>query len=232
MQLKRILESVIKPELNAIYIEPPFLIDGGWDCGWFCREHALHTYVLARMLRKEATIKTGDFVIHSEDGIGITSIKTGADHAWCEIEAVAPVDLSMTFAHFEGRFPHLPIVYGTGPAGHFAVRCFSSEEDVRNDPGAGTFAISYIERETVKSAPEKLVRSPYSFLYAPAKGFPKWTEIHGDEIFSQTTAHLYRLARGNIRPLASSQSPKQIIKFIKSRYPNATKKILSIIQGE
>ncbi|HEY4270674.1 MAG TPA: hypothetical protein VGM65_01600 [Candidatus Udaeobacter sp.] len=184
------------------------------------------------MLRKEATIKTGDFVTHSEGGVAITSIDTGADHAWCEVDAVVPVDLSMTFVHFKGRFPHLPIVYGTEPAGKFAIRYFSSEEDARSDPAAGTFMISYIERETVKSTPDELVRSPYRFLYAPAKGFPKWTEIHGDEIFSQTTAHLYRLARGDIRPLASSRSAKQIIKFIKSRYPNATNRILSLIQAD
>jgi hypothetical protein len=231
MSLRSVFETAIKPELNAIYVEPPFMMEGGWDCGWFCREHALHTYVLASMLHQSASIRTGDFVIHSKEGTGITSINSGADHAWCEIEGIMPVDLSMSFVHFKGRFPHLPIVYGAQPTGKFSIRCLSSESDLANDLGIETFAISYIERQTSRPGVEELLRFPYRFLHPPPEGLKKWTEIHGSEIFSKTSAHLYRLAKAHMKPLSPSRSSKQIIKFIKSHYPNATNEILSMIHA-
>jgi hypothetical protein len=229
MRLQVVLEATIKPELNAIYVEPPFMMEGGWDCGWFCREHALHTYVLANMLHRRASIKTGDFVIRSEQGTAITSIDSGADHAWCEIEGITPVDLSMTFVHFKGSFPHLPIVYGAQPTGNFTIRYFSQENDLAKDPRTGAFAISYIERQTSRPEVEELLRFPYRFLHPPPEGLKRWTEIHGSEIFSKTSAHLYRLVKGHMKPLSRSRSAKQIIKFIKSHYPNATNEILSTI---
>jgi hypothetical protein len=231
MSLRSVFETAIKPELNAIYVEPPFMMEGGWDCGWFCREHALHTYVLASMLHQSASIRTGDFVIDSEDVTGITSINSGADHAWCEIEGIMPVDLSMTFVHSKGRFPYLPIVYGTKAAGRFDVRYFLSDDDLVNESGAGSFAISYVERQTIKPDVKELLEFPYQFLYAPPAGLKKWTEIHGLEIFSKTTAHLYRLAKGYLKPLCRRRSAKQIIKFIKSHYPNAVRDILSTISA-
>jgi hypothetical protein len=230
MNFEAALERVIKPELNAIYVEPPFMADGGSDCGWFCREHALHTYILANMFHRRASIKTGDFVLHSEKGTGITSINSGADHAWCEIDGVMPVDLSMTFSYFKGEFPYLPIVYGAKPSGKFDVRYFLSDEDLVNDSGAGSFAISYIERQTITPDVNQLLKSPYQFLYQPPLGSEKWTEIHGDEIFSQTTVHLVRLAKEQLKPLCRSRSAKQVLKFIKSHYPNATCEILSSLQ--
>jgi hypothetical protein len=232
MNLETALERVIKPELNAIYVEPPFMADGGWDCGWFCREHALHTYILANMLHRRASIKMGDFVLHSERGTGITSINSGADHAWCEINGVMPIDLSMTFSYFKGAFPYLPIVYGAKLSGKFDVRYFLREEDLVNDSGAGSFAISYIERQTIQPAVEELLESPYQFLYQPALGSKKWTEIHGDEIFSKTTVHLFRLAKGQLKPLCRSRSVKQIMKFIKTHYSNATNEVLSAIENQ
>ncbi len=47
MDLTYILATKIKPELNHIYTERPFLTRSGWDLGWFCRENALHLYGLA-----------------------------------------------------------------------------------------------------------------------------------------------------------------------------------------
>ena len=230
MNLEAVLQSTIKPELNAIYTEPPFMMEDGWDCGWFCREHALHMYILAIMLRQHASIKTGDFVIHSENGTGITSINSGADHAWCEIDGTVPVDLSMTFSHFKGEFPYLPIVYGAKSSGKFDVRYFLPEENLSSDRGAESFAISYIERQTIRPDVSELLEFPYHFLHAPPAGLRKWTDIHGPEIFGKTTAHLYRLAKGQLKPLCRSRSAKQIIKFIKSHYPNSTREILSTIQ--
>jgi hypothetical protein len=227
MNLEAVFRSMIKPELNAIYTEPPFMMENGWDCGWFCREHALHTYILAVLFRQRASIKTGDFVIHSQNGTGITSVNSGAGHAWCEIDETTPVDLSITFSHFRREFPYLPIVYGAKSSGAFDVRYFLSEEDFSSDPGAGSFAISYIERQSISPDVSELLAFPYHFLLPPPAGLRKWTDIHGPEIFNQTTAHLLRLAKKQLKPLCGSHSAKQIIKFIKSRYPNAMRDILS-----
>jgi hypothetical protein len=228
MQLRNILERRIKAELNAIYTEPPIVTNGGDDCGWFCREHALHTYVLALMLGRPAAIKIGDFTIHSAEGEGLTSIDSGADHAWCEIDGVVPIDLSMTFIHFRGQFPNLPLLYGTGTIGAFTSRYFTAEDDFLHDQAAGTFAISLLERQSVSPPLDDILRQPYIFLHPPPNGARRWTEIHGSDIFSKTSLHLYKLALGHVEPLSSSRPAKEILKFIKTRYSNAANQIISI----
>lgn len=225
MQLQNILERRIKAELNAIYTEPPGVTSGGHDCGWFCREHALHTYVLALMLGRHAAIKIGDFKIDSAEGEGLTTIDSGADHAWCEIDGVVPIDLSMTFVHFHGQFPKLPLLYGTGTIGAFTSRYFTAEADFLHDDAAGTFAISLLERQSISPPLSDILQQPYSFLHLPLNDAPRWTEIYGSDIFSKTSLHLYKLALGHLEPLFHSRPAKGILKFIKTHYSNATNQI-------
>jgi hypothetical protein len=227
MQLRNILERRVKPELNTIYTEPPFIANGGYDCGWFCREHALHTYVLALILGRRVTIKIGDFTIHSATSEALTSVDSGADHAWCEIDGAVPIDLSMTFVHFKGQFPNLSFLYGTGSIGPFTSRYFTRNDDFMHDGAEGTFAISLLERQSVSPPLADILHEPYSFLQPPPVGAPRWTEIHGPDIFSKTSLHIYKLALGHIEPVSRSRSAKEVLKFIKSRYPNATNQIIS-----
>ena len=89
----------VKPELNHIYTEKPFVTAGGGDFGWFCREHALHLYGVATLLGKNAEICVGDVLLRRPQGDSFYSIGATSGHAWCCIDELAPVDVSLTIGH-------------------------------------------------------------------------------------------------------------------------------------
>ena len=67
-----------KDELNHIYTEPPAIRNGGRDEGWFCREHAMHSYFLLRLFgEKDPRIEIGHFAVRLP-GTGITSYRIHA----------------------------------------------------------------------------------------------------------------------------------------------------------
>ena len=57
--LKLMRAQKVKPELNHIYTEHPKHTVTGLDCGWYCREHALHLYVLGLLLKKSPRFTWG-----------------------------------------------------------------------------------------------------------------------------------------------------------------------------
>jgi hypothetical protein len=97
----------LQPELNHIYTTPPFQGAGYFDCGWFCREHAFHVYVICSFLRISCKIVRGQFLVKVPGLPALCSWKSGADHDWCRVKDHTPVDLSMTFKLFGGG-PQLP----------------------------------------------------------------------------------------------------------------------------
>ena len=120
--IKSILNSVVKSELNMLYTESPLMTNKGSDLGLFCREHAYHTYFLCRLGGYPAEIKIGHFFIIPPYGGGISTLKSGSNHSWCASGNLSPIDLSMTFHYIEGGFPALdhPIL-GTGKNGPYII---------------------------------------------------------------------------------------------------------------
>ena len=88
--------AVIKMELNHLYTEVPHDTPSGPDWGWFCREHALNTFLLFRLLGFQAYICMGSIVIEKVGNKRVISCypnETG--HAWCFANDLGPVDLSV-----------------------------------------------------------------------------------------------------------------------------------------
>ena len=100
----------IRPELNHIYHEAPFMTPTGWDLGWFCREHALHLYCLSRLLRMNASVCLGDFILHRPGMTSHSCIGEDADHAWCWIDG-SPVDISLSVKGIYDDIPDVQLVY-------------------------------------------------------------------------------------------------------------------------
>jgi hypothetical protein len=100
----------IKPELNHIYTDPPLWTPTGRDLGWYCREHALHVYSLAKLLGKRAEICLGDFALIRPGASSFSSIDDTSDHAWCCIDGRVPIDLSITVKYIYPDIDDIKII--------------------------------------------------------------------------------------------------------------------------
>ena len=152
MDFADILHRKVKPELNHIYTERPYVTSGGLDCGWFCREHALHLYALAILLRKSAEICLGDFVVHRPRGDTYYSVGDASDHAWCRIDGCSPVDVSVTVKYLYPDIPDLGVVYGDRPelATGFSIEYCSNipDDEFMEFSTRDTLTIAYNEKTT------------------------------------------------------------------------------------
>jgi hypothetical protein len=235
MQILEKLSTQIKWELNLLYTVPPFQQQDEWDCGWFCREHAFHCFVLCQMLHVPASILQGDFVVKPIEQSGIQSLDSNCDHAWCKIQDTCPVDLSMTFQLFNSGnlvWPQLDgAVIGAGKNGSFEITYSSNEIEFRKkvDEAKSTNWIGFLERKAVKIPINDLIDNPYLFFHKPAKD--GWAEVHGVNIFSKICLHLYKVYNGHEKPLYSNHTPYTAIRAVKAKYGAATPKIKRIIRG-
>lgn len=225
MDLIEILKSKVKPELNHIYTERPIDILGGEDLGWFCREHALHIYGLAVLLNKPAAICTGDYILRRPGGDSFHSVGAAADHAWCRIDDIAPVDVSFTIKHIYTDLRDASLVYGDHPK---LIEPFQLKYgvDLPNDvffkfTRHAKPLIAYNEKGSVQEDLLGLMNNPFRFLREPPSGFPTFPEIHGSDVFYAITYHCYRLATEDIKPLSRYMSPSDTVKRILKFNPDA-----------
>src|SRR5690349_19328290 len=96
----------LRRELNHLYTEP----FGPQDAGLFCREHALHLHGVAVALGRRAEICTGCLGLRVPGQFTNAMTNTDADHAWCRIDGVAPVDVSLTLRTWPVSRPDVDLV--------------------------------------------------------------------------------------------------------------------------
>src|SRR6266481_6698037 len=152
-----------KDELNHIYTEPPAIRNGGRDEGWFCREHAMHSYFLLRLFGEgDPRIEIGHFTVRLPS-TGISSYGSGADHAWCATDTHRPLDLSMTFKYYNG-YPQLTSpVMGEHANGPYEIRCFEEESKFLAAIEDQSPAVVYLPQGRLTD-PESLLDHPENFL--------------------------------------------------------------------
>ena len=226
--MKHELTSVVRAELNHIYTEPPHVVHGGADMGWFCREHAVHVFVLSRLLGHKAEVAVGDFVLALSNGRVFTSADDDSDHAWCVVDGVSPVDASVSTRHVNPEEPEIGLVYGTEPtAGGYAISCHAAGDVAAAKRAAADHrpAVAYIENRKVALDPITLLASPFEFLLPPPLGCPSFTDIHGDDVFFQITWHCFRLATGAAKPFYPYRDPKQTVRGAIKFNPDARTRI-------
>lgn len=225
--IKRILNSTVKSELNMLYTEPPFMTPAGLDFGLFCREHAYHTYFLCRLSGYPVEIKIGHYFVLAPEGQANITLDSGADHAWCATRNLTPLDLSMTF-HLTRDFPNLAQpVLGTGQNGPYIVRYMVDEILFRKyiEERPDNCCICYFEKSTFPANEEVLLKNPFSFLLPPAVSGRSWADVYGSDIFAKITLHLYKVALGHIKPLHTEMKAAQAVIYIKSKYSAAIPKL-------
>lgn len=175
--------------------------------GWFCREHTLHLYGLAKLLGRNVEICVGDYMLRRHQGDSFTSIGDTSDHAWCSIDGMAPVDVSLTVKHIYPDLPDVRLIYGEGSdlSAPFCVRSLVNEPDdvFSRLLEADDLLIGYNEKNRCHYDLLELLTNPFQFLYRPPPGIPTFPEIHGDDVFFAITYHCYRLLTEDIKPLLS-----------------------------
>src|SRR5580700_10468577 len=94
------LQKIAAPELNFLLTEAPRMLDGEYDFGWFCREHAFCTVVVGALTGISFKIVRGDFLIRTPSGFRIGSLGAASDHAWCKTDSIPVIDFSLHFRQF------------------------------------------------------------------------------------------------------------------------------------
>ena len=221
MSVLKVLRDRVAPELNHLYTEVPReRSGGGLDCGWHAREHALHACLVARLFGTSATLCSGDFGLLSRLLPALSSIGTDADHSWCEIGGVVPVDLGMTFRHF-AECPQLrtPIT-GVGRNGAWQVR-YASDESVLDEAMETGNEILYLERRVHEAAPGDLLDNPHLFLGLPRAGEPVATP----DAYAQITLHCFCCAAGEAKSIRHRFDAERARAWIGENYPDAAARI-------
>ena len=227
MTILETLRRKIAPELNLLYTVPPHSVGDIIDCGWSCREHALHVRVLCALFGVSGDLCFGEFMVDSAFLPRITSGGAGDCHAWCRVKDVIPVDLSMTFAHY-GIKPQLDgPVFGAGKNGDYAIVYRRAEEPLGQRPQV-PHCIIFREHKTVDHAPDALTQNPYLFIYPPAhSNQTNWDAMFGPEIYARITAHCFAVATRKANPLSRAMNSQGAIRWISNNYPSATNEIIS-----
>jgi hypothetical protein len=201
------------------------------DCGWFCREHALHVKVLCAMLGISADIRLGEFHLNSPDVLPTFSGESGDGHAWCRVKSTVPVDLSMTFKLYAaGAGPQLYApVFGAGRNGDYIVSYHRFDESAPESP-PHPHHIVFREHEVIDHAAEALSQNPYLLLYAPDPTDDlNWDGLYGPEIYARISFHCFAVATRRTRPLSGRISAIEAPKWIAKQYPTALADIRSIL---
>ena len=219
MTVAKTLRQKIAPELTYLYTVPPHQTPQGADCGWYGREVGLHTFFAARLLGVAAELRTGDFAVLSRDMPPVTTLDTGLEHAWCSVEGIAPVDLSMTFAYF-GRVPQLkhPIV-GEGANGDWQVR-YAKDDSLLDEKVEQGNEILFIERKTHAYSEKALLDNPYLFLPPPQIGDTQsWHAFFGPDIYAKISLHCFRCVADPGRSVQNKMTRPQAVGWIAQNYP-------------
>lgn len=231
MNFQKELTTKIKPELNNLYVVKPNLEIG--DMGWYCREHALHLFVVGQLFGYKSEICLGDFLIRNQDYYPddiYTSIGSVDDHAWCSINNVSPVDISLTLKHVYSSSPDIPIVYGTKNDSGDQYKILSlgdeSADKVYEIVEKNPYLIIYLHKETLGINPLELLNNPWEFLHSPPSGCPKMTETHGEDIFFRITDHCYKLIKGQSKPLFTYRDAKGALAAIIKRNQDTKDQVL------
>jgi hypothetical protein len=215
------LLTVAKHELNLLYTEPPAFRNSGADEGWFCREHAYHTYFLLRLLGHESDIELGDFAVRMPTGFGITSYGTDSDHAWCGVRDLAPIDLSMDF-RYRAQLPNLESAIvdrdGVGP---YKIFYFYGQPELESwfHRAPESPQIAYLVNDVPRLDAITLLNDPSSFFFPTDSS--GWLRLYGADIFCRITMHIYEVVQARVSPLCANFDPQSAFRYVRTRYASS-----------
>lgn len=225
MSVLKVLRERVAPELNHLYTTPPAETPAGVDCGWHGREHALHTFFVAHLFGATAQLCVGDFAILSRFLPPLTTLDRELDHAWCTVNGVAPVDLSLTFALL-GQAPQLrsPIV-GEGQNGHWEIQ-YSEDESPMDEGFSNRNEIIFVEQEVLDHTPLALLDNPHLVVPAAPVGDAGHPLVRfGAGIYAAVTLHCFECAAGHAKNTRHRLNRADAFAWIAENYPEANQRL-------
>ena len=212
----------VRSELNHFFTEPPFAGANGDDAGWFCREHALVTAALARILGERSELCLGNLILHIPDACTFHMIDSDANHAWCRVEEISPIDASATMKYLGAAVPDVTLVCPDLPGAMGAFRLVylvgaEPEELIGHAQGEDPVLV-YNERRVHSGDPLHLLDRPFSFLLPPPAGSPNLLQIYGPHVLHRITAHLFEFGNGRTESVQNLH-PNEAIKVVCERQP-------------
>lgn len=229
MSVLKSLRDTVAPELNHLYTTPPAESSDGLDCGWHGREHALHTFIVARMFGAAADVRSGDFAVLSPYMPPLTSIDRQLEHTWCTVNEIAPVDLALNLSFF-GQVPQLrTAITGEGRNGDWEVQY--TEDDSILDEGFGhTNEIIFIERRVHADTETALLQNP-SLLLPPAKEGERDSLMakYGPDIYAKITLHCYTCTARSAKPVRQRLDREKALAWIAGQYADPEPQILKVL---
>jgi hypothetical protein len=229
--LKRIAN--VKLELNTIYTERPFNTPGGLDYGWFCREHALHTYTLLKLLGHPAEVCFGWVTLQDATGrIVVSCTDSDTAHAWCHADGIGPIDLSIAMRHIQPSLVKHEFVVGlqSTNGGTIVYETTPSSYDAQMKQCSSNPRLSYLERKRSMLTLPSLVRDPSLLLIKPPDGGP--ASHHGPDIFNAISIHCFKLFSGVTSPLFPHRlTLSQRLEIISTQNPRAAEEVMEIADG-
>jgi len=219
--------------LAKVLIERPSLMFGEGDFGWFCREHALHLYGVAKLLGKDVAICVGDILVHRPPGASYRSVGVPNGHAWCCIDEMVPVDVSLTLKYIYRDLPDVKLIYGERRDlfAPFHLRYMVNESNKMFQRLATTddLLIGYNEKHRYYFDLLKLLAHPFQFLHKPPPGMLTFPQLHGADIFFAITYHCYRLLTEDMKPLFSYCDPRRTVRRIMQLNSDAKQRIEQLL---
>lgn len=234
MKICEVLTKSVRSELNDAYTERPFQTPEGLDIGWFCREHALHVAALSEILGGTAHICCGDVMVIVPGTIVISTVGSGSDHAWCQVDDLVPVDASVTLQFFDTGRRDVDVVCPDCPQ-YLAGFDLQYHVNVPDDAfvaaaRTGKPVIAYNQKTVLRFDYADLLANPFSFLHPMPAGVRSFQQIHGTDVYFAVTAHLYDLASEKTRPLSPYRDPTSAVRAMVKRYPDARMKLCALLR--
>lgn len=232
-EFKQRVETTVRPELQALYLEPPFWIPGpppGPDFGWFCREQALHIHTLAALHEINSVIERGRIVVH-DHRMG-RDIEIEGAHWWDRVGGIAPVDASASFQKWPGciretgiyaPLPPLPLVWGQSSLKGVSFTYSRTDPPSESPQSNAPFQLDYIFEETVSLPLMEMCRDPYCFLFKPP--VKPWGDVYGLGIFCAISLHLEAVMHGRTGLMARGRTQHSFLSATQARYPDAAQTV-------
>jgi hypothetical protein len=214
------LQQLAAPELNFLLTEPPSLVDGEYDFGWFCREHAFCTVVIGALTGIKFKIVRGDFLIRTAAGFRLSSLGAASDHAWCQTDSTPITDFSLHFRQFPPGPQIADPIIQLGCNGVFDVRILPATTDPFSDFGNETF-IGYIPRDVFHKSAREWIDAPLPFL--------RYDESAA--ISMRVALHIFSFVSGKSQPLAGTMTQLAALKHLRQTYQDARHDLQKLLEN-
>ncbi len=193
------------------------MADGGLDFGWYCREHAFSTQVLAALLGLDCTIVRGDFIVSVHGDKRLSSLGSDSGHYWCSCTSTPVIDLSLHFRAF-GDGPQLaePIVK-EGRNGTFDVRLLPA--DTPPTAPFDTSIIGYIPRQQFTWSALEVIREPDRLLPTREAG----------EISARVALHTYAVMHRAAISFVGILEQDEALARLRANYPDSLSRLEELL---